>query len=59
MGSESDSLFGQLKSILDISDSAAGLTVEKIGGGYEGGGGECEVSVVELFARERVSIFYQ
>jgi len=28
MGSESDSLFGQLKSILDISDSAAGLTGE-------------------------------
>ena len=32
MGSESDCLFGQLESILWISDSEAGVNVEKTGG---------------------------
>jgi len=32
IGSESDCLFGQLDRILDISDSVAGLKVEKSGG---------------------------
>jgi len=43
MGSESDCLLGQLKRILDISDSVAGLKVEKPVGGCEGEGvGGCE-----------------
>ena len=53
--SESDCLLGQLKSILDISDSVAGLKVEKSGGGFEGGG-ECEEAVVELLTRDRRSM---
>ena len=38
MGSESDCLLGQLKRILDISDSVAGLKLEKSGGRCEGEG---------------------
>jgi len=37
IGSESDCLLGQLKRILEISDSVAGLKVEKSGGGAVGG----------------------
>ena len=33
IGSESDCLLGQLCKILEISDSEAGLKVEKVGGG--------------------------
>jgi len=43
-----------LKSILDISDSVAGLKVEKSGGKH--GGGECGEAVVELSTRERRSL---
>ena len=40
IGSESDCLLGQLKRILDISDSEAGLKEEKLEGSV-GGEGEC------------------
>jgi len=40
---------------LEISDSVAGLKVEKSGGGA-GGEGECGVTGVELFTRERRSL---
>ena len=40
IGSESDCLLGQLKRILDISDSDAGLKEEKLEGSV-GGEGEC------------------
>ena len=40
-------MFGQLKSNLDISDSVAGLKLEKSGGKH--GGGECGEAVVEFF----------
>jgi len=50
MGSESDCLFGQLDRILWISDSEAGVKVEKTGGVAEG-----EV-VVGLLARDRRSL---
>ena len=48
MGSESDCLLGQLNRILQISDSEAGLKVEKVG--------ECRDADVELLARERRSL---
>jgi len=44
MGSESDCLFGQFDRILWISDSEAGVKVEKTGGDAEGEG-RCEVGV--------------
>jgi len=50
MGSESDCLFGQFDRILWISDSEAGVKVEKTGG--VAGEGRCEV-VVGLLARDR------
>jgi len=37
IGSESDCLLGQLCKILEISDSEAGLNVEKVGGVVGGG----------------------
>ena len=40
IGSESDCLLGQLKRILDISNSDAGLKEEKLEGSV-GGEGEC------------------
>ena len=48
MGSESDCLFGQLERILWISDSEAGVKVEKTGGVAEGEGRCGEVVVVLL-----------
>ena len=56
MGSESDCLLvlGQLNRILEISDSEAGLKVEK-SGGVTGEEGECGDADVELLARERQS----
>ena len=39
IGSESDCLLGQLERILEISDSVAGLNIEK-SGGVAGGGGK-------------------
>ena len=56
MGSESDYLLGQLNRILEISDSEAGLKVEKSGGGVIGEVGECGDADVELLARERRSL---
>ena len=50
MGSESDCLFGQLDRILWISDSEAGVKVEKTGG-VAGGEGRCGRVVVGLLAR--------
>ena len=47
IGSESDCLLGQLCKILEISDSEAGLKVEKVGG-VVGGGTECGESAEEL-----------
>ena len=55
MGSESDCLLGQLNRILEISDSEAGLKVEK-SGGVIGEVGECGDANVELLARERQSL---
>jgi len=55
MGSESDCLLGQLNKILEISDSQAGLKVEKLGGVIEEEG-ECGDADVELLARERRSL---
>jgi len=55
IGSESDCLFGQLDRILDISDSVAGLKVEK-SGGVTLGEGECGETGVELLSRERRSL---
>jgi len=47
-----------LKSNLDISDSVAGLKLEKSGGKH--GGGECGEAVVEFFLprRDEVWMFY-
>ena len=53
MGSESDCLFGQFDRILWISDSEAGVKVEKTEG--VAGEGRCEV-VVGLLARNRRSL---
>jgi len=47
-------LLGQLNRILEISDSEAGLKVEK-SGGVIGEVGECGDADVELLARERRS----
>ena len=55
MGSESDCLLGQLNRILEISDSEAGLKVEKLGGVTEEEG-ECGDADVELLAMERRSL---
>ena len=55
MGSESDCLLGQLNRILEISDSEAGLKVEK-SAGVIGEEGECGDADVELVARERRSL---
>ena len=55
MGSESDGLFGQFDRILWISDSEAGVKVEKTGGVAEGEGRWGEV-VVGLLARDRQSL---
>ena len=52
IGSESDCLLGQLKKILWISDSEAGLKEEKSGGVVEEKG-ECGDDVVGLLERER------
>ena len=54
MGSESDCLLGQLNRILEISNSEAGLKVEKSWGIIEEEG-ECGDANVELSARERRS----
>jgi len=55
IGSESHCLFGQLNKILEISDSEAGLKVEK-SGGVLGEEGECGDDDVELLLRERRSL---
>ena len=51
IGSESDCLLRQLKRILDISDSEAGLKEEKLEGSV-GGQGECGDEVEVLLVRE-------
>ena len=51
IGSESDCLLGQLRRILDISDSDAGLKEEKAEGSV-GGEGECRDEVEVLLVRE-------
>jgi len=51
IGSESDCLLGQLKKILDISDSDAGLKDEKLEGSV-GGEGECGDEVEVLLVGE-------
>jgi len=38
MASESDCLLGKLRRIFEISDSVAGLKVEKLGGMVDGAG---------------------
>ena len=50
IGSESDCLLGQLRRILDISDSDAGVKEEKLEGSV-GGEGECgdEVEVLQRY----------
>jgi len=55
IGSESHCLLGQLYKILEISDSEAGLKVEKSGGVF-GEEGECGDDDVELLVRERRSL---
>ena len=55
MGLESDCLFGQFDRILWISDSEAGIKVEKIGGVAQGEG-RCGEVVVGLLARDRRSL---
>jgi len=55
MGSESDCLFGQFDRILWISDSEAGMKVEKPGGVAEGEG-RCGEVVMGLLARDRRSL---
>jgi len=52
LGSQSDCLLGQLDSILRISDSEAGVKVEK-SGGVVGEEGECGDDVVGLLERDR------
>ena len=51
IGSESDCLLGQLRRILDISDSDAGVKEEKLEGSV-GGEGECGDDVEVLLVRE-------
>ena len=53
MGSESGCLLGQFERSLWISDSEAGLKVEKSGGVGEG---ECGDYVVWLLSRDRQSL---
>jgi len=55
MGSVSDCLFGQWDRILWISDSEAGVKVEKTKGVAEGEG-RCGEVVVGLLARDRRSL---
>jgi len=55
MGSESDCLLGQFERTLWISDSDAGLKVEKLGGVVEGEG-ECGDDVVWLQSKDRRSL---
>jgi len=56
IGSESHCLLGQLNKILEISDSEAGLKVEKSGGVF-GEEGECgDDDAEELLVRERRSL---
>ena len=56
IGSESHCLLGQLSKILEISDSEAGLKVEK-SGGVSGGEGECgDDGVEEPLVRDRRSL---
>ena len=51
IGSESDCLLGQLRRILDISDSDAGVKEVKLEGSV-GGEGECGDEVEVLLVRE-------
>jgi len=51
IGSKSDCLLGQLKRILDISDSDAGVKEENLEGSV-GGEGECGDEVEVLLVRE-------
>jgi len=55
IGSESDCLLGQLKRILDISYSEAGLKEEKLEGSA-GGEGECgdEVEVLLIYLASKL-----
>ena len=55
IGSKSHCWLGQLNKILEISDSKAGLKVEKSGGIF-GEEGECGDDDVELLVRERRSL---
>jgi len=55
IGSESHCLLGQLCKILEISDSEAGLKVEKSGGVF-GEEGECGDDDVQLLVKERRSL---
>jgi len=55
IGSESDCLFGQFDRILWISDSEAGVKVEKTGGVAEGEG-RCGEVVAGLLARNRQNL---
>jgi len=55
IGSESDCLFGQFDRILWISDSEAGMKVEKTGGVAEGEG-RCGEVAEGLLARDRRSL---
>ena len=56
IGSESHCLLGQLSKILEISDSEAGLKVEK-SAGVCGGEGECvDYDVEEPLVRDRRSL---
>jgi len=52
MGSESDCLFGQFERILWMSDSEAGVKVEKTGGVVEGEGRYGD-DMVGLLAKDR------
>ena len=54
IGSESDCLLGQLKRILDISDSDAGLKEEKLEVSV-GGEGECGNEVEVLLPQQNCS----
>jgi len=53
IGSESHCLFGQLNKILEISDSEAGLTVEKSRGVFRKEGKCGDDDAEELLVRER------
>jgi len=56
IGLESDCLFGQFDRILWISDSEAGVTVEKKTGSVAEVEGRCGKVVVWLLARDRRSL---